>query len=124
MRAWIQASCFVLFTAFIGCSAGDPESESAADALRARCGKVGQACCANNTCRRGLNCNFNAQICTASCGAAGDACCGVAQACNSGLFCNFDHCATSCGEAGQACCRPENRCFNGSSCNLSSGFCE
>jgi hypothetical protein len=119
-----KASFFVLLLAALGCSAGDPSSDTAVDELQARCGKVGQACCADNRCRRGLNCNFNTQLCTASCGAAGDACCGVAQACDSGLFCNFDHCASSCGEAGQECCRPENRCFNGSTCNLSSGFCE
>lgn len=103
----------------------DSESvDTASSPLAVRCGREGGPCCANNTCRGDLNCNFNVQICTRACGGVDEACCGVAQTCDEGLFCNFDHCADSCGEAGQECCRPENRCFDGSTCDVSTGLCE
>src|SRR5262249_19244763 len=123
--------CFMslpLLALLIGCGAddgsADTETVSELSSPVGACGKLGHACCANNTCKGGLNCNFNVQICTGSCGAAGQACCGVAQSCNAGLMCNWDHCASSCGLAGEECCRPENRCFNGSTCNTSTGFCQ
>jgi hypothetical protein len=117
---------------FSGCAADDaptsadlatPDADAVSAELRLRCGRLGESCCAGNTCRASLNCNFNTQICTSTCGAGQEPCCGVAQSCDEGLFCNFDHCAASCGERGQACCRPENRCFDGSICSVSTGLC-